>query len=57
MHEFFGLTGLIDTAKDAVKLAAGELKKAFKRHGEPTPPDLIDAAALAVVPTKPLLVE
>jgi acetyl esterase len=57
MHEFFGLTGLIDTAKDAVKLAAGELKKAFKRDAEPTPPDLIDAAALAVVPTKPLLAE
>ena len=28
-HEFFGLGAAVDKAKDAVKLAAGELKTAF----------------------------
>jgi acetyl esterase len=33
MHEFFGMAGLIDTAREAVDLAADELRKAFAANG------------------------
>ncbi len=42
MHEFFGLTGLIDTAREAVAFAADELRKAFAKSGEGTPPIPVD---------------
>jgi acetyl esterase len=51
MHEFFGLTGLLDKADDALKHAADDLKRSFETHGETGTGDPVDIGVLERMPS------